>query len=167
MEFAISNFRVIIRIVAFPNDRDLIAALLQVSVDTVVRNVQFAIMVPSDVHVILAKGGIFHLGIWPYTEVKDAAFGKDDVHIRWYHDGELNVSYNCIDRHLEKRGDQVAIIWEGDDPNDDAKITYRELHEHVCKFANVLKSQGVQKGDCVTIYMPMIPEAAASGIIGI
>ena len=61
----------------------------------------------------------------PYTQVKDAGFGKDDVHIRWYHDGELNVSYNCIDRHLEKRGDQVAIIWEGDDPNDDAKITYR------------------------------------------
>jgi acetyl-CoA synthetase len=96
----------------------------------------------------------------PYTQVKDVAYGRDNVRIRWYHDGELNVSYNCIDRHLEKRGDQVAIIWEGDDPNNDAKITYRKLHEHVCKFANVLKAQGVQKGDRVTIYMPMIPEAA-------
>ncbi|MEL0020769.1 MAG: acetate--CoA ligase [Rickettsiales bacterium] len=96
----------------------------------------------------------------PFTKVKDTSFGPGDVQIKWFYDGELNVSYNCIDRHLEKRGDQVAIIWEGDDPKDDAKITYRELHEHVCKFANVLKAQGVRKGDRVTIYMPMIPEAA-------
>ena len=75
-------------------------------------------------------------------------------------DGELNVSHNCIDRHLEKRGDQTAIIWEGDDPSEDAKISYRELHENVCKLANVLRAQGVKKGDRVTIYMPMIPEAA-------
>ncbi|VAW95564.1 Acetyl-CoA synthetase [hydrothermal vent metagenome] len=81
-------------------------------------------------------------------------------HIRWFEGAKLNVSYNCIDRHLEKRADQVAIIWEGDDPNDDKKITYKELHEHVSKLANVLKTRGVKKGDRVCIYMPMIPEAA-------
>lgn len=96
----------------------------------------------------------------PFTQVKDVSYGPNDVHIKWFHDGELNVSYNCVDRHLEKRGDQVAIIWEGDDPKEDASITYRELHKHVCKFSNVLKAQGVKKGDRVTIYMPMIPEAA-------
>jgi len=95
----------------------------------------------------------------PYTKVKNASF-SGDVSIRWYEDGELNVSYNCIDRHLESRGDQVAIIWEGDDPGDDAKITYRQLHEHVCRFANVLKAHGVERGDRVTIYMPMILEVA-------
>ncbi|WP_315926048.1 acetate--CoA ligase [Mesorhizobium sp. SP-1A] len=95
----------------------------------------------------------------PYTKVKNASFaGK--VSIKWFEDGQLNVSYNCIDRHLKKRGDQVAIIWEGDNPYDDRKITYRELHEHVCRYANVLKKHGVKKGDRVTIYMPMIPEAA-------
>ena len=96
----------------------------------------------------------------PYEQVKDVTYGSDNVEIKWFYDGELNVAHNCIDRHLEKRADQVAIIWEGDDPSEDAKITYRELHEHVCKFANVLKTQGVKKGDRVTIYMPMIPEAA-------
>ena len=96
----------------------------------------------------------------PYTQVKDVTYGSDKVEIKWFYDGELNVAHNCIDRHLEKRADQVAIIWEGDDPSEDAKITYRELHQHVCKFANVLKTQGVKKGDRVTIYMPMIPEAA-------
>ena len=95
----------------------------------------------------------------PYTKVKNASF-DGDVSIKWFEDGELNVSYNCIDRHLDTRGDQVAIIWEGDDPSEDKRITYRELHEHVCRFANVLKKHGVQKGDRVTIYMPMIPEAA-------
>ncbi len=95
----------------------------------------------------------------PYTKVMNASFdGK--VSIRWFEDGQLNVSYNCIDRHLKKRGDQVAIIWEGDNPYDDKKVTYRELHEHVCRFANVLKKHGVKKGDRVTIYMPMILEAA-------
>ncbi len=95
----------------------------------------------------------------PYTKVKNASFtGK--VSIKWYEDGRTNVSHNCIDRHLKKRGDQVAIIWEGDNPYDDKKITYRELHEHVCRLANVLKKRGVKKGDRVTIYMPMIPEAA-------
>jgi acetyl-CoA synthetase len=95
----------------------------------------------------------------PYTVVKNASF-EGEVSIRWFEDGELNVSYNCIDRHLDKRGDQVAILWEGDDPAEDRKITYRDLHEQVCRLANVMKKHGVQKGDRVTIYMPMIPEAA-------
>jgi len=93
------------------------------------------------------------------TKIKDVSY-TGDVHIRWYEDGELNVCYNCVDRHLEKRGDQVAIIWESDDPAKDRKITYRELHEQVCRYANVLKRMGVQKGDRVTIYLPMIPEVA-------
>ena len=96
----------------------------------------------------------------PWNKVSDWDFSGDDLHIRWFEGGELNVSYNCLDRHLQTRGDQVAIIWEGDDPNEDRKITYRELHQEVCKFANVLKSQGVMKGDRVSIYMPMVPEAA-------
>jgi len=95
----------------------------------------------------------------PFTKVKNTSFdGK--VSIKWFEDGVTNVSYNCVDRHLKKRGDQVAIIWEGDNPYDDKKITYRELYEHVNRLANVLKSNGVKKGDRVTIYMPMIPEAA-------
>jgi len=96
----------------------------------------------------------------PYTRVKNTSFNKDNLAIKWFEDGFLNVSANCIDRHLDKRGDQTAIIWEGDDPKDDAHITYRQLHTHVCKFANVLKKLGVKKGDRVTLYMPMIPEAA-------
>ncbi|MGS1094434.1 acetate--CoA ligase [Aquamicrobium terrae] len=95
----------------------------------------------------------------PYTKVKNASF-DGDVSIKWFEDGELNVSYNCIDRHLATRGDQVAIIWEGDDPSEDKRITYRQLHEAVCRYANVLKAQGVKKGDRVTIYMPMIVETA-------
>jgi acetyl-CoA synthetase len=98
--------------------------------------------------------------IKPFSKVKDVSFDKDDLHIRWYEDGTLNVCANCVDRHLEDKADQVAIIWEGDDPGIDRKITYAELFEAVCRFANVLKAQGVQKGDRVTIYMPMIPEAA-------
>ena len=98
--------------------------------------------------------------IEPYTKVKDTSFDTSDVHVRWYYDGVLNASANCLDRHLEKRGDQVAIIWEGDDPADDDKLTYRDLHERVCRFANGLKSLGVKKGDRVTIYLPMIPEIA-------
>ena len=96
----------------------------------------------------------------PYTKVKDVSYDASDLHIKWYEDGELNVAYNCIDRHLETRGDQTAIIWEGDDPNTSISITYHQLHERVCRFANVLKSLGVKKGDRVTIYMPMILEAA-------
>jgi len=98
--------------------------------------------------------------IKPFTKVKDVSWAKDDVHIRWYYDGTLNVCYNCVDRHLENKGDDVAIIWEGDDPARDLKITYRELHTRVCKFANSLKMLGAKKGDRITIYMPMIPEAA-------
>ena len=100
--------------------------------------------------------------IQPFTKVKDVSFAKDDLHIRWFEDGTLNVCYNCVDRHLENKADDVAIIWEGDDPNRDLKITYAELHERVCKFANTLKALGAKKGDRITIYMPMIPEAAVS-----
>ena len=100
--------------------------------------------------------------IKPFSKVKDVSFAKDDLHIRWYEDGTLNACYNCVDRHLETKGDDVAIIWEGDDPNRDLKITYSELHERVCKFANALKALGAKKGDRITIYMPMIPEAAVS-----
>ncbi|MEX0583840.1 MAG: acetate--CoA ligase, partial [Sneathiella sp.] len=100
--------------------------------------------------------------IKPYKEVKDVSYDKDDLHIRWFHDGTLNVSYNCLDRHLEARGDSTAIIWEGDDPSDDKTLTYRELHAEVCKFSNVLKAQGIKKGDRVTLYMPMIVEAAVA-----
>ena len=98
--------------------------------------------------------------IRPFTRVKDVSYARDDLHIRWYYDGTLNACYNCVDRHLESRGDQVAIIWEGDEPSVDLSITYRELYERVCRFANVLKSIGAKKGDRITIYMPMIPEAA-------
>lgn len=100
--------------------------------------------------------------IKPFTIVKDVSFAKDDLHVRWFEDGTLNVCYNCVDRHLETKGDDVAIIWEGDDPSRDLKITYFELHERVCKFANALKALGAKKGDRITIYMPMIPEAAVS-----
>lgn len=94
------------------------------------------------------------------TRIKNTSFAYDNVSIKWFEDGILNVSVNCIDRHLKKRGNQVAIIWEGDDPYYDKKITYNELYEQVCRFANVLKKKGCKKGDRVTIYMPMIPEAA-------
>ena len=96
------------------------------------------------------------------TTTKDVSFDKSDLHIRWYEDGVLNACYNCVDRHLDSRGDQTAIIWEGDDPARDETISYRQLHERVCRMANVLVKQGVKKGDRVTIYMPMIPEAAIS-----
>ena len=98
----------------------------------------------------------------PYTKVKNTSFDTGHVDIKWFEDGELNVSANCIDRHLAARGDEVAIIWEGDDPQDDALITFNELHEQVCKFSNALKSQGVRKGDVVCIYMPMVAEAAVA-----
>ncbi|MET0348109.1 MAG: acetate--CoA ligase, partial [Methyloceanibacter sp.] len=99
--------------------------------------------------------------IKPYTRVKDTSFAYPDVSIRWFEDGTLNVAANCIDRHLKKRGEQVAIIWEPDDPAQEGRhITYRELHGQVCRLANVLKANGVKRGDRVTIYLPMIPEAA-------
>ena len=97
--------------------------------------------------------------IKPFTKVRNAAF-DGDVHIAWYEDGTLNASYNCIDRHLPKRAEQTAILWEGDDPGEDRRVTYRELHEAVCRLADVLKGRGVRKGDRITIYLPMIPEAA-------
>jgi acetyl-CoA synthetase len=96
----------------------------------------------------------------PFSKVKNASFAKQNVSIKWFEDGITNAAYNCIDRHLATRADQVAIIWEGDDPKDAKKITYRELHDEVCRFANVLRNRNVQKGDRVTIYLPMIPEAA-------
>ncbi len=100
--------------------------------------------------------------ITPFTKVKDVSWAKDDLHIRWFEDGTLNASANCLDRHLAKRGEQAAIIWEGDDPALSEHITYRDLHERVCKFANVLKARGVKRGDRVTIYLPMIPEIAVA-----
>ena len=100
--------------------------------------------------------------IRPPTRVKDTSFELEDFHIRWYDDGQLNVSVNCLDRHLEKRGDKTAIVFEGDDPKNSQKLTYRELHARVCRAANALKSLGVCKGERVTIYMPMIPDAAVA-----
>ncbi|HEY1726335.1 MAG TPA: acetate--CoA ligase [Steroidobacteraceae bacterium] len=100
--------------------------------------------------------------IRPYTKVKDVSYRLEDFHIRWYEDGTLNLSQNCLDRHLAKRADQVAIIWEPDRPGPARKLTYRELHADVCRFANVLRDLGVKKGDRVTIYLPMIPEAAVA-----
>ncbi|EPD3054315.1 TPA: acetate--CoA ligase [Proteus mirabilis] len=100
--------------------------------------------------------------ITPYTIVKNTSFDPGHVRIRWFEDGQLNISQNCLDRHLEKRADQVAIIWEGDSPNESKSITYRQLHQDVCQFANVLKKLGIKKGDVVAIYMPMVPEVAVA-----
>lgn len=100
--------------------------------------------------------------ITPYTIVKNTSFDPGHVRIRWFEDGQLNISQNCLDRHLEKRADQVTIIWEGDSPNESKSITYRQLHQDVCQFANVLKKLGIKKGDVVAIYMPMVPEAAVA-----
>ena len=98
--------------------------------------------------------------IKPYTKIKDVKYSKEEVRIKWFYDGTLNASANCIDRHLRKNGKKTAIIWVGDDPADTKKITYKELHKNVCKTANALKSLGIQKGDRVTIYLTMIPELA-------
>ena len=100
--------------------------------------------------------------IKPYSRVSDVSYDAADLHIKWYADGTLNAAANCLDRHLETRGDKTAIIWEGDDPADSRHISYAELHEEVCRFANVLKAEGARKGDRITIYMPMIPEAAVA-----
>ncbi|MGB1473448.1 MAG: acetate--CoA ligase [Candidatus Puniceispirillaceae bacterium] len=100
--------------------------------------------------------------IKPYSQISDVSYDKPDVHIKWYADGTLNASANCLDRHLATRGDQTAIIWEGDEPDVAKHITYKELHEEVCRFANALKARGIKKGDRVTIYMPMVPEAAVA-----
>src|ERR1700712_2632517 len=98
--------------------------------------------------------------IKPFTKVENSSYAPGNISIKWFEDGVLNVAWNCIDRHLENRGNQTAIIWEGDDPSESKHITYRELHAQVCRMANVLRNRGVSKGDRVTIYLPMIPEAA-------
>ena len=100
--------------------------------------------------------------IKPYSQISDVSYDASDLHIKWYADGTLNAAANCLDRHLAERGDQTAIIWEGDEPDQQRHITYKELHEDVCKFANVLKANGAKKGDRITLYMPMIPEAAVA-----
>jgi len=100
--------------------------------------------------------------IKPYSQISDVSYDASDLHIKWYADGTLNAAANCLDRHLAERGDQTAIIWEGDEPDQQHHITYKELHEDVCKFANVLKANGAKKGDRITLYMPMIPEAAVA-----
>ena len=97
--------------------------------------------------------------IKPYTKISNVSYNKEDLHINWYEDGTLNASANCLDRHLKSKGENTAIIWEGDEPNQSKHITYNELYEDVCKFSNVLKKVGAKKGDLITIYMPMIPEA--------
>lgn len=109
-----------------------------------------------------AKHGKIVDWIKPFTQVKNTSFEPGNISIKWFEDGQLNVSANCIDRHLAERGDEVAIIWEGDDPKDDAHITFNQLHDKVCRFSNVLKAQGVKKGDVVCLYMPMVPEAAVA-----
>src|SRR5262249_32308728 len=98
--------------------------------------------------------------IKPFTKVKNTSYAPDNVSIKWFEDGTLNAAYNCIDRHLRGRANQTAILWEGDDPKDSRCITYQELHDEVCRLANILRNRNVKKGDRVTIYMPMIPEAA-------
>lgn len=98
--------------------------------------------------------------IKPFSQVKHTSFDTGHVDIRWFEDGTLNVSANCLDRHLAEKGDHIAIIWEGDDPAEDKSLTYRELHQQVCRFSNALKAQGIRKGDVVCLYMPMVPEAA-------
>ena len=97
--------------------------------------------------------------IKPYTKVSNVSYKKENLHIKWYEDGTLNASFNCLDRHLKTKGNSTAIIWEGDDPSESKHITYNQLYEDVCKFSNVLKKAGAKKGDRITIYMPMIPEA--------
>ena len=98
--------------------------------------------------------------IKPYTKIKDVKYSKTDVNIKWYYDGTLNASANCIDRHLKKNKDKTAIIWVGDDPKVQKKISYKQLHQEVSKTANALKDLGIKKGDRVTIYLTMIPELA-------
>ena len=113
-----------------------------------------------DVQPIRKKHGKIIDWIKPYSKIKDVSYDLNDLHIKWFYDGTLNASANCLDRHLDSKENDTAIIWEGDDPSEQKIITYRELYEDVCKFANVLKSYGAKVGDRITIYMPMIPEAA-------
>ena len=132
------------------------AAKSYLNKDTFRQMYQLSIEAPEDFWAEQA-GKLLH---WhqPWKKVSSGDFAKADS--KWFEGAKLNVAYNCIDRHLERRGEQTAIIWEGDEPDQDKKITYRELHQQVCKLANALKSRGVSKGDRVCIYMPMVPEAA-------
>src|SRR6201989_1489948 len=98
--------------------------------------------------------------IRPFTKVENSSYAPGNISIKYFEDGVLNAAWNCVDRHLEKRGNQTAIIWEGDDPSESKHITYRQLHDEGCTFANILPTRNVKKGDRVTIYLPMIPEAA-------
>ena len=114
----------------------------------------------ADPNAFWAKHGNRIDWIKPYSQISDVSYDAKNLHINWFADGSLNAAANCLDRHLAERGDQTAIIWEGDEPDQQRHITYKELHEDVCKFANVLKANGAKKGDRITVYMPMIPEAA-------
>ena len=114
----------------------------------------------ADPNAFWAKHGNRIDWIKQYSQVSDVSYDAKNLHINWFADGSLNAAANCLDRHLAERGDQTAIIWEGDEPDQQRHISYRELHEDVCKFANVLKANGAKKGDRITVYMPMIPEAA-------
>ena len=114
----------------------------------------------ADPNAFWAKHGNRIDWIKPYSQVSDISYDAKNLHINWFADGSLNAAANCLDRHLAERGDQTAIIWEGDEPDQQRHISYKELHEDVCKFANVLKANGAKKGDRITVYMPMIPEAA-------
>ena len=114
----------------------------------------------ADPNAFWAKHGNRIDWIKPYSQVSDVSYDAKNLHINWFVDGSLNAAANCLDRHLAERGDQTAIIWEGDEPDQQRHISYKELHEDVCKFANVLKANGAKKGDRITVYMPMIPEAA-------
>ena len=114
----------------------------------------------ADPRTFWAKHGKRIDWIKPYSQVSDVSYDAKNLHINWFADGSLNAAANCLDRHLAERGDQTAIIWEGDEPDQQRHISYKELHEDVCKFANVLKANGAKKGDRITVYMPMIPEAA-------
>ena len=114
----------------------------------------------ADPNAFWAKHGNRIDWIKPYSQVSDVSYDTKNLHINWFADGSLNAAANCLDRHLAERGDQTAIIWEGDEPDQQRRISYKELHEDVCKFANVLKANGAKKGDRITVYMPMIPEAA-------
>ena len=114
----------------------------------------------ADPNAFWAKHGNRIDWIKPYSQVSDVSYDAKNLHINWFADGSLNAAANCLDRHLAERGDQTAIIWEGDEPDQQRHISYKELHEDVCKFANVLKANGAKKGDRITVYMPMIPEAA-------
>ena len=116
----------------------------------------------SDPNTFWAKHGKRIDWIKPYNIVSSCSYKKDDVSIKWFEDGVLNASANCLDRHLATKGEKTAIIWEGDDPSESKHISYQSLYEEVCKFSNVLKSNGIKKGDRVTIYLPMIPEAAVA-----